>query len=89
MTVQELIDALSKIKNKTNCVLKWDAEYPLVLEGSQYVFLDHNQEPVSTQELLNCLNTVKDKSKIIYQYFEERIEDIREVEEDVFETFIW
>ena len=89
MTVQELIDALNKVENKSRSVFKWDAEYPLVIEGSQYVFLDHNFEITSTQELINYLNNIKDKSKIVYQYFDERIEGIREVEETEFGTFIW
>lgn len=89
MTVQELINALNKTKNKSSSVFKWDAEYPLVIEGSQYVFLDHNFEIISAQELINYLNNIKDKSKIIYQYFDERLEGIREVEETEFGTFIW
>lgn len=89
MTVQELIDSLNKVKDKSRSVFKWDAEYPLIIEGSKYVFLDHNYETISVQEFINSLNEIKDKTKFVYQYFGDRVEDIREIEETEFGTIMW
>lgn len=91
MTVQELIDALNKVENKSKSILM-NGEYVTVFnEYDTEVHLWENWENVTVQEFIDSLNKITDKLKPVLLYDENLAEPekIYEIEENDYEINLW